>query len=148
MAEWSLSPSSTFTRESYPHILAVVAQAALDSQKTNPTSNCRTLLSPKALKEMMTGSEMGLKCVEEKMFDPDDTNLDGMWEVDMVLDKSFEEDLRETVDGVSTGVNAEGKQRWSAALLAMRDAIRASLPEKGVKGVRSMPVWCAKFATD
>jgi hypothetical protein len=162
VAEWSLTPSKSFPRESQPHIPTIFLRAAVDSRKLKPTSNCRTILSPKSLREMITGEEIGLQCAEEEVFDPPEDNLEGKWEVEMVLADKFAEEVQgigsqmKSLEGKLGGSEGklteeevsqaqEAKERGTTALMAVRDSIRANLPEKGVKGVKSMAIWGARF---
>jgi len=133
IAEWSLS-SSVASRGS-AHVLAVLAEAALESHKTESVSNVRTVSSPVRIKAL--AEKAGLSLQSESIWSPTEGMLDGRWEVEAVLDLSFLTQVETFVDN----------EREKAAILAMYDAVKAAAAEVGgVKAVHAMDVWCAVFA--
>jgi 2-polyprenyl-3-methyl-5-hydroxy-6-metoxy-1,4-benzoquinol methylase len=132
LAEWSL----VATRPSaQPHVLAALAQAALECRKPQSTSNVRTVLGPKRLTELALAA--GWKLESETRVQPTEGLLDGLWEVSACLSPSFGKEIEEFV--------GDGRDR--DVVFALRDACEASLEvvSGGRKGVRSMDVWVASF---
>jgi len=72
IAEWSLSSSKM---ESYPHVLAALAQAALECRKPSSVSNVRTVLSPVAIEAY--AKEAGWIVENRDVVNPRDNVLDG-----------------------------------------------------------------------
>ncbi|KAH7079877.1 S-adenosyl-L-methionine-dependent methyltransferase [Paraphoma chrysanthemicola] len=132
IAEWSLVATHPAAQ---PHVLAVLAHAALECRKPTSTSNVRTVLSPRRIRELaaqagwVLESEDRVPCVEGL--------LDGRWEVGACLSERFEREVRECV----------ADERERNVVLALRDACEASLEvvEGGKDGVRAMDVWVANF---
>jgi hypothetical protein len=132
LSEFSLSARDP---AAFPNVLAVLTQAALECRKPESTSNVRTVLSPKAIKEITEGA--GLKLVEETVIEAPEGMFDGRWEVGAVLSQSF-------LDEINASVKDE---RERAVVVALRDAVETSkknLPD-GTK-VRTMDVWVATFS--
>jgi len=131
IAEWSLAPSKNYPTESYPHVLAAFAMGFLAVRQPigTSTSNIQTLISPAGIKEL-TGV---LSCVKETFITPKETVLDGKWEVDWVLSKGWENQVNSALEQDAQN------QRDRGTLLAMRDAVRLSLPNAPLtRGVRCM----------
>lgn len=135
IAEWSLSSATADT-----HILAVLAQAALERHDPNSSSNIRTLFSPGAIKS--AAKETGWSVEKESTFPPRDHVLDGKWEVGAVTWES-----EDGTDGFLPKVQKFVKdQKDKSVIYALRDAMMSSLERVGgSKGVKSMDVWCASF---
>lgn len=133
LAEWSLVATHASAQ---PHVLAALAQAALECRKTdNSDSNVRTVLGPKRLTELALAAGWQLEC--ETLVQGGEGLLDGQWEVSACLSSSFEREVEEKLSD----------ERERAAVLASRDACEASLKyvQGGWKGVRAMDVWVASF---
>lgn len=118
-----------------PHVLAALAQAALECRKPESTSNVRTVLSPKRLIELAVAA--GWQLENETYLQAGDGLLDGQWEVGACLASSFEQQVEEFVSD----------DREKGVVFALRDACEASLQgvQGGRKGVRSMDAWVASF---
>lgn len=132
LAEWSLSASDPAAQ---PHVLAALAQAALECRKSISVSNVRTVLSPKRLKDL--AEEAGWKLESEKKVQPNKGVLDGQWEVAACLGKRFEREVEECV----------ADERERGVVKALKDTCAASLEvvDGGKEGVRSMDVWVGTF---
>ncbi|RAH57050.1 SAM-dependent methyltransferas-like protein [Aspergillus piperis CBS 112811] len=130
LAEWRLVATHPSAQ---PHVLAALAQAALECRKPGESSdsNVRTVLGPKRITELAV--EAGWKIDREEYVQTGEGLLDGRWEVAAVLDKGFEEEVRRVVRD----------ERERAVVLAARDACEMSV--RGVERVRSMDVWVASF---
>jgi hypothetical protein len=123
--------------EASTHVLAVLAQAALEKYKPNPQSNVRTIVSPAQIKQLATAN--GLRLEKEEMLTPQETVHDCRWETAVVRSEEFLHEVREFVKD----------ERDRSVVLALRDATLASLTklQDGVKGVRSMDVWVSEWTT-
>jgi len=133
IAEWSLS-SSVASRGS-AHVLAVLAEAMLESHKPESSSNVRTVSSPVRIKAL--AEKAGLSLQSESVWSPTEGMHDGRWEVEAVLNPSFLTEVDTFVDN----------EREKAAILATYDAVKTATEEVGgVKAVQAMDVWCAVFA--
>lgn len=133
VAEWSLS-SATWNANT--HILAVLAQAAMECRKPQSESNVRTVVSPASIKTM--AGKAGLTLQNEELISPGKGVFDGRWEVQAVLDPGFLKEIDEFVKD----------DREKGVVLAMRDSVVASVERAGgIKEVRSMDAWSAVFAT-
>jgi len=132
LAEWSLVATHPSAQ---PHVLAALAQAALECRKPQSTSNVRTVLGPKRLTELALAAEWELET--ETRVQPTEGLLDGQWEVYACLSPSFEKQIEEFV--------GDGRDR--DVVLALRDACEASLEavQGGRQEVKSMDVWVASF---
>ncbi|KAK4496287.1 hypothetical protein PRZ48_012267 [Zasmidium cellare] len=128
LAEWSLLASDP---ASQPHVLAVLAQAALECRKPESTSNIRTVLSPKRLTELAV--QAGWRLEREGFVQPGEEVLDGVWEVKACLSERFGREVERDV----------GDERERGVVCALRDACEASLGV--VEGVRAMDVWVGSF---
>ncbi|KAK0432464.1 S-adenosyl-L-methionine-dependent methyltransferase [Armillaria borealis] len=122
IAEWSLSST-----QAQCHILAALAQAALQYHKPSSSSNIRTLFSPAVLEA--SAIEAGLKLQSSTILIPADNVLDGVWEVQMVLGAAFMKDL-------DSFVKDDRQKRPDQASYEQAG---------GRKQIRSMDVWCATF---
>lgn len=132
LAEWSLVATHPSAQ---PHVLAVLAQAALECRKANSDSNVRTVLGPKRLTELALAA--GWQLETETRVPGGEGLLDGQWEVSACLSSSFEQEVDQQV----------GNESERAVVLALRDACEASLEsiQGGRKGVMAMDVWVASF---
>ncbi|KAF2759601.1 S-adenosyl-L-methionine-dependent methyltransferase [Pseudovirgaria hyperparasitica] len=132
LAEWSLVATYSAAQ---PHVLAVLAQAALESHKSKSDSNVRTVLGPKRLTKLALAA--GWQLESEARLQCGEGLLDGQWEVSTCLSASFEREVERVSDERERGV-----------ILALRDACEASLEGvcEGQKGVRGMDVWAASFS--
>ncbi|KAF3049323.1 hypothetical protein E8E11_009091 [Didymella keratinophila] len=133
LAEWSLVAR---TPSAQPHVLAALAQAALECRKSKSISNVRTVLSPKRLTELALAA--GWKLESETRIEAGEGLLDGQWEVSACLSPLFEKQVEEHVRD----------ERERGVVLALRDACEASLElvPGGKQSVRGMDVWVASFA--
>ncbi|KAI0042008.1 SAM-dependent methyltransferase-like protein [Auriscalpium vulgare] len=131
IAEWSLSSVSGAGQT---HILAALTQAALDTHKEAPRSNIRIAVSPVAIKAAANAA--GWVDAGERTFAPADHVLDGKWETMEVQGERFLKSIHETVHD----------ERLRSVVVALRDTTLRSLESVGgMKGVKSMDVWCATF---
>jgi hypothetical protein len=132
IAEWSLMATHPSAQ---PHVLAVLAQAALECRKPQSASNVRTVLAPKRIIELALAA--GWQLESETRVPSGEGLMDGQWEVSACLSPSFERKVDEQVSD----------KRERAVVIALRDACEASLEgvEGGRKGVRAMDVWVASF---
>ena len=132
LAEWSLVATHPSARS---HVLAALAQAALECRKTKSVSNVRTVQGPKRLTELALAAGWQLK--SESRVQGGERLLDGQWEVSACLSSSFEREVEEQVSD----------ERERGLVLALRDACEASLEgvQGGRKGVGRMDVWVAIF---
>jgi hypothetical protein len=132
VAEWSLAATRPSAQ---PHVLAALAQAALQCHKPKSNSNIRTVLGPKRLTDLALSA--GWKLESETRVQAEEGLLDGQWEVSACLSASFEKEVE--------GYVSDEKQR--GVILALRDACEASLQGTpgGQKGVHAMDVWIASF---
>lgn len=132
LAEWSLVATQPSAQ---PHVLAALAQAALECRKPKSKSNVRTVLGPKQLTDLAVAA--GWQLDTQTRVQCGDGLLDGQWEVSACLSSSFQKEVEEQVSD----------ERERAVVLALRDACEASLEgvEGGRKGVRSMDVWVSSF---
>ncbi|KAG9193061.1 hypothetical protein G6011_03096 [Alternaria panax] len=132
LAEWSLVAKHPSAQ---PHVLAALAQAALECRKPKSTSNVRTVLGPRRLTELALAA--GWKLESETRVQGGQGLLDGQWEVSACLSPAFESEVEEKVSD----------DRERGVVLALRDACEASLEgvPGGQKGVRAMDTWVASF---
>ncbi|KAF2156253.1 hypothetical protein K461DRAFT_221464 [Myriangium duriaei CBS 260.36] len=132
LAEWSLVASRPSAQ---PHVLAALAQAALECRKPKSTSNIRTVLGPKRLTELALAA--GWQLETEALVPGGEGLLDGQWEVSACLSPRFERQVEEQVSNV----------RERGVVHALRDACEASVRfvQGGREGVRCMDVWVASF---
>jgi hypothetical protein len=132
LAEWSLVATHPSAQ---PHVLAALAQAALECRKPKSVSNVRTVLGPKRLTELALAA--GWQLESHTRVQGEEGLLDGQWEVSACLSSSFERDVEEYVSD----------ERERGVAFALRDACEASLEcvQGGRKGVRAMDIWTASF---
>lgn len=133
IAEYALSSADL---QAAPHVLAALAQAALECRKPISTSNIRTVLSPAVLRTHAL--EAGLKLIQERTIVPPPGMLDGYWESYHVLSDAFTQDIEQNVKD----------EREKSVVIAMRDAVVAAkriVTEKGFEQVHTMDVWVASF---
>lgn len=132
LAEWSLIAT---TVSAQPHVLAALAQAALECHKETSSSNVRTVLSPRRLTKLAIAA--GWQLESERCVQSDEGLLDGQWEVSACLSRNFAREVEENVKD----------EREKSVVLALRDACHASLEgvSKGQEGVRAMDAWVASF---
>ncbi|KAK9385249.1 hypothetical protein V1515DRAFT_582209 [Lipomyces mesembrius] len=136
LAEWSLRASDT---RAQPHVLtALLLASAAAKRKVEGDGNIRTVLSPTQICSMAQSSSafklsaQGTRAVNIGL-------LDAYWEVSDTLRQR---------EGVLKALGEEGvSEKELAAMAAMYDAIKAAVGilGEGVRGVRSMDVWVAKF---
>ncbi|KAF2823648.1 SAM-dependent methyltransferase [Ophiobolus disseminans] len=132
LAEWSLAATHLSAQ---PHVLAALAQAALECRKSKSESNVRTVLAPKRLTELALAA--GWQLESETRVPSGEGLLDGQWEVAACLAASFEKEVEQQVSD----------KRERGVVLALRDACEASLEgvQGGQKEVMAMDVWTANF---
>ena len=134
VAEWSLSAARP---AAHAHVLAALAQAALEHRNPASESNVRTAFAPASIVRAAAAPEGGAwTVVSEGRFRPAEGTLDGQWEVQAVLGGGFERGIEEFVED-------EGER---AVVVALREAVRAAADVVGgPKKVEAMDVWCAEF---
>ncbi|KAF2648350.1 hypothetical protein K491DRAFT_642661 [Lophiostoma macrostomum CBS 122681] len=132
LAEWSLVATHPSAQ---PHVLAALAQAALECHKPISDSNIRTVLGPNRLTELALAA--GWQLESDTSVQCGEGLSDGQWEVYACLSTSFEREVEEHVSN----------ERERGVVLAFRDACEASLKvvPGGSRGVRAMDVWVATF---
>lgn len=132
LAEWSLVATHPSAQ---PHVLATLAQAALECHKPQSVSNVRTVMGPKRLTELALAA--GWQLESESYMESGEGLLDGQWEVSACLSSSFEREVEEQVSD----------ERERGVVVALRDACEASLEgvQGGRKGIKAMDVWVARF---
>ncbi|KAI0309346.1 S-adenosyl-L-methionine-dependent methyltransferase [Amylostereum chailletii] len=128
VAEWALEGPEGQSA----HVLAALAQAALEAHSPSPSSNIRIAVSPAKIRQL--AKEAGMKVEKEATVKAGETVLDGKWEVGEVLGEEFVERINDLVKG----------EKERDAVLALRDATVASVKRVGGgKAVKSMDVYCA-----
>jgi hypothetical protein len=146
IAEYALETS---TPAQQPHLLAVLAEQALEALKPmgESQSNVQTVLSPRAIIALASACDWDL--VNEKTITPDEALQDGKWEVGTVYSREW---VNEVDMVLSKGVDESGRHR--AHLSAAQDTVIAAVERLGSEGtgrvkgmarVRTMDVWCAVF---
>jgi len=132
LAEWSLVATHPYAQ---PHVLAALAQGALECRKAKSDSNVRTVMSPKRLTELALAA--GWQLERETRVPCGEGILDGQWEVSACLSSSFERQVDEHVSD----------ERDRGVVLALRDACEASLEvvQGGRGAVQAMDVWIGSF---
>ncbi|KAJ7486791.1 S-adenosyl-L-methionine-dependent methyltransferase [Mycena latifolia] len=130
VAEWSLEggPSAT------THILAVLAQGAMECRKPASASNVRTVVSPARIKTL--AAQAGLVLKQEALVVPGAGVHDGRWETQHAVRAQFAEEVEQFVKD----------EREKGVVYAMQDAVQASLTRAGgMSGVGTMDGWVAVF---
>ncbi|KAA1477116.1 putative SAM-dependent methyltransferase [Dentipellis sp. KUC8613] len=131
VAEWGLASAAG---RGQTHVLAALAQAALEAHNPAPESNIRVVVAPAELKRLAGAA--GLALLEESVVEPRENVLDGRWEVGEVVSEGFGERVQTLVRD----------ERQRGVIVALRDAVIAGVERVGgLKNVRSMDVWCAAF---
>jgi hypothetical protein len=127
IAEYALAPSD-FT--SVPHLIAALAQVALERRKSHSEANVRTVLSPQRIKDLI--KHVGLVVSGEGILKAPVNMFDGKWEVAAVL----REDFRREID-------AMGNERDRALVEALVDATRSSKESLTLTGLKvtTMEIW-------
>ncbi|KAJ6577210.1 S-adenosyl-L-methionine-dependent methyltransferase [Mycena capillaripes] len=134
IAEWSLSCAEGTSGTT--HILAVLAQAAMECRKPASESNVRTVVSPARIKDL--AAQAGLVLQAEALVTPGAGVYDGRWETDHAVRAQFAQEVEEFVKD----------DREKAVVYALKDAVEASLARVGGrKGVGSMDGWVGTFLT-
>jgi hypothetical protein len=132
IAEWSLSCAEGTAGTT--HILAVLAQGAMECRKPASESNVRTVVSPARIKEM--AARAGLTLRDEVLVTPGAGVRDGRWETEHAVRAQFAAEVEEFVKD----------DREKGLIYAMKDAVEASLARVGgMKGVGTMDGWAAVF---
>ncbi|KAG8756589.1 hypothetical protein FRC12_010515 [Ceratobasidium sp. 428] len=132
IAEYALSAS---VPEGYPHVLAVLMEAALEVYKDGEASesNVRTVVGPKEITRLATAA--GWTVHREGILVPDPGLEDGRWEISAALEVS-----NETISGLISG------ERERALVGAMRESVSQAVNKlDGKKNVRTMDVWWSVF---
>ncbi|KAH7906515.1 S-adenosyl-L-methionine-dependent methyltransferase [Hygrophoropsis aurantiaca] len=130
LAEWALVASHPGAA---PHLLAALAQAALECRIRDSTSNIRTVVSPEGVKALARTA--GLELESERTVAAPEGMMDGQWEVGAMLRPEFGRRVEAAV----------ADERERGVVLAMRDAVRASKEALGGEKVRAMDVWAGSF---
>ncbi|KAJ7148417.1 S-adenosyl-L-methionine-dependent methyltransferase [Mycena crocata] len=134
IAEWSLS--CTDAGQGTTHVLAVLAQGALECRKPASESNVRTIVSPARIKALAAEAGLRLVADSEALVTPGAEVYDGRWETQHVLRAQFGDEVAEFVKD----------DREKGMIDAMKDAVEASLARVGgMKGVGTMDGWLAVF---
>ena len=133
VAEYALKASDPAAQ---PHVLAAVTRATLEAHNRMTQQNIRCLLSPAAIKGSATQTSWTLEAESEVV--PDESLLDGYWEVSAV-ESSQTSWKKEIVDA---GID---DPRVIAVLQSSRDAVAYSVEGLGGKKVKTMDVWVARF---
>jgi hypothetical protein len=132
ISEWALSATAP---TGHLHVLAALAQAALECRKPTSKSNIRTVVAPAALVKL--AQTAGLRLMREDTIVPPDDMYDGRWEVGAVRSDRFTQELEQYV----------ADEREKAVVVAMRDAVlkgrEAVLARK--EHISSMDVWIGVF---
>jgi len=129
VAEWSLSDGKAPT-----HVLAVLAQAALECRKPTSVSNVRTLFTASTIEAAAIAA--GLKLENSSVMATAPNVLDGSWEVQEVMAEGFANDIEKYI----------GDEREKSMVRSLREATLGSLESVGgTKKVKAMDVWCGTF---
>ncbi|KAH8812299.1 S-adenosyl-L-methionine-dependent methyltransferase [Xylogone sp. PMI_703] len=140
IAEWSLRSHKV---NGQAHVLTTLLLTALEAKRDVPSSgNVRTVLSPVQVRGIVEGQGVGLKIEKEVIRESNEGLLDGHWEVNDML-RTRDKVLGELRQRVCKGVNEKEVMVFSS----MFDAVKANVDglEGGVKGVKCMDHWVAKF---
>jgi hypothetical protein len=132
IAEWSLSCAEGTSGTT--HILAVLAQAAMECRNPASTSNVRTVVSPARIKDL--AAQAGLRLQAEALVTPGAGVYDGRWETEHAVRARFSKEVEEFVKD----------DREKGVVYALKDAVEASLARVGgMKNVGTMDGWVAVF---
>ncbi|KAJ7158897.1 hypothetical protein C8R46DRAFT_1178255 [Mycena filopes] len=116
------------------HLLAVLAQGAMECRKPASQSNVRTIVSPARIKDLAT--QAGLVLQTEGLVTPGAEVYDGRWETQHAVRAQFTDEVEEFVKD----------DREKGMILAMKDAVEASLTRVGgMKSVGTMDGWVGVF---
>ncbi|QRW13411.1 methyltransferase domain protein [Ceratobasidium sp. AG-Ba] len=132
IAEYALTAS---VPEAYPHVLAVLMEAALEVHKDGETSdsNVRTVIGPVDITKL--ANQAGWTVRHEGVLIPDAGLEDGRWEVSAAMGIS-EKDIAKLISG----------ERERALVGAMKESVVKSISNMGDKSkVRTMDVWWSIF---
>ncbi|KAJ7097086.1 SAM-dependent methyltransferase-like protein [Mycena belliarum] len=132
VAEWSLEGGAGAA----PHVLAVLAQGALEGRKPAAESeaNVRTVVGPARIKAL--AGEAGLELRREARVVPGKGVHDGQWEVLHAVREEFGAEVERFVRD----------ERERAGVYAIQDAVKASVERVGgVRNVETMDGWVAVF---
>jgi hypothetical protein len=154
LAEYALQASNV---NQQPHVLAVIAEQALEMLKTEGSSsaNVQTVLSPKEL--VVLAKKCGWELEHEKIITPEAALQDGRWEVGTVCSSSWLGEVDKVISSLHEGGRDGTRER--AWLVTARDAVLnardvlvstrksedASWSGKPIDLVHTMDVWCAVF---
>lgn len=144
IAEWSLRSMKI---NSQAHVLTALLFSLMEAKRDVPgDGNIRTILSPTKICEVVeaaSSSALGskLKLEKQDIKESNEDLLDGHWEVSYLL-RTREKILRKLSGEKS--VNPKELMAFSSII----DAVQSNVDglEGGVKGVKSMDVWMAKFS--
>lgn len=129
IAEWALEANSP---EAWPHVLAALSIANLETRNIEDKSNICSPVSPAWVRALFASMELE---VEKEEVVPPSTDLrEGMWEVRVILQKSHGARIKEV---------HKDNERARLAAEAMQQAVMAAVDrvEGGVDAVQSMNVW-------
>lgn len=142
VAEWGLRATKV---QAQPHVMTALLVANIEAKRKVPSGgNIRTVLSPdQILANIMESREFGLE--KQEIMESNEGLKDGYWEVWEVL--------QERENSVKTLRNDGVSEKEVAALIAMYDAVDVSVTilddsgerKVGLKQVKSMDVWAARF---
>ena len=131
VAEWALKASEP---AAVPHLLAAITRAALEAHGARREANIRCMVSPRDIRAI--AKQAGWELQEERVIVPNAGVLDGHWEVVMIKQKTFDEDVEELIS----------EDRVKVMLRSSKEAVIAALQTAGVEKSRSMDVWVARFS--
>ncbi|CAG9947757.1 unnamed protein product [Clonostachys rosea f. rosea IK726] len=133
IAEYALTATAP---AAVPHVLAVLARAALESQRPESDENVQNILTPDAIKTVGKASSWNLE--HEGLLVPQPGLQDGFWEVGTVHSDGFLEDVEAHVQN----------PRLNSYLKSSRDAVIAATSlHGGLKAVLTMDVWLGTFSS-
>lgn len=146
IAEYALETSLPAQQ---PHLLAILAQQALEALKPvgRSQSNVQTVLSPRAI--VALADTCGWSLIREQTITPHAALQDGKWEVGTVYNRDWMDEVDMTLKEAG-----DDSGRHRAHLAAAQDAVIAAVDRlgsegtdgaKGMSRVRTMDVWCAVF---
>lgn len=131
LAEYALLASQPSAQ---PHVLAVLAEAALECHKLESEANVRNVVSPASLKKWT--EEVGLILLRETVVSPGPGLQDGRWELSTVTSDGFLKEIQSTIKD----------ERELGSVIALRDACLAAVElVGGVIKCTTMDVWTGVF---